>query len=73
MTNEELIEELLIEADSRGVRDLVLRKAAKLRQLDPRLTPVRSYEEAYYQVIKDVELLKELSNDNEGTSDAQAD
>ncbi len=51
MTNEELIEELLIEADVLGLREEVLSQATLLRQMDPKMTPVVSYETAYYQII----------------------
>lgn len=51
MTNEELIEELLIEADALGLREAVLSQATLLRQIDPKMTPVVSYEKAYHQIV----------------------
>jgi len=51
MTNEELIEELLFEAEALGLRENVLAHAVRLRQLDPKMTPVVSYEKAYHQIV----------------------
>jgi|LakMenEpi03Aug12_release.lakeMendotaPanAssembly.Ray.scaffolds.fasta_scaffold536030_2 hypothetical protein len=51
MTNEELIEELLFEAEALGLREDVLSHAVRLRQLDPKMTPVVSYEKAYHQIV----------------------
>jgi hypothetical protein len=51
MTNEELIEELLFEAEALGVRETVLAQAVRLRQMDPKLTPAMSCEQAYHQIV----------------------
>ena len=53
MTNEELIEELLIEAEALGLRERVLQRAVRIRQFDPKITPIKSYEDAYHQVIEE--------------------
>ena len=51
MTNEEHIEEMLFEAESLGLRESVLNYSKELRQLDNKLTLIRSYEIAYSVLI----------------------
>lgn len=52
MTNSELIEEILIEADEYGLRDEVIETAAKIRKQDPSIEAVDSYQIAFKEWIK---------------------
>jgi hypothetical protein len=51
MTNEELIEELLFEAEALGLREKILAHANHLQQVNPKMSPVVSYEKAYHQIV----------------------
>lgn len=52
MTNEELIEELLIEASAYGLLHEVIDTAIKIMQQNPRIGKYEAYEEAYHEWIK---------------------
>jgi hypothetical protein len=52
MTNEELVEELLIEASAYGLRQEVIDTATKIIQQNPRMDKYEAYEQAYYEWIK---------------------
>ena len=52
MTNEELVEELLIEASAYGLRQEVIDTATKIMQQNPRMDMYEAYEQAYYEWIK---------------------
>lgn len=52
MTNEEIIEEILIEAEAYGLRNEVIQTASEIRSKDSSIEPVLSYELAYHQWIK---------------------
>jgi hypothetical protein len=50
MTNEEIIEEILIEAHSYGIREQVLKLANSLLMLNPKMHRCTAYEEAFQQL-----------------------
>lgn len=50
MTNEEIIEEILIEAHSYGIREQVIKVAASLLVLNPTRDKSWAYEEAFQQL-----------------------
>jgi hypothetical protein len=50
MTNEEIIEEILIEAYSYGLRDEVMKMATNLLMLNPRMDRCCAYEEAFQKI-----------------------
>ena len=52
MTNEEIIEEILIDAHTYGLRVEVLETAKKILEENPRKDKVTAYEEAYNEWIK---------------------
>jgi hypothetical protein len=52
ITNEEIIEEILIEANSYGLRQEVLDWAKSLMDADPRMDKVDAYQLAYHELIK---------------------
>lgn len=52
MTNEEIIEEILIEAEAHGLRNEIIETAAKIRKEDNTIPTVTSYEIAYNEWIK---------------------
>lgn len=52
MTNEEIIEEILIEAHKYGLRIEVLETARQILDENPKMDKVRAYEEAYSEWIK---------------------
>lgn len=52
MTNEERVEEILIEAHALGLIEEVIQSAAKLMQENPRMCKYDAYEQAYYEWIK---------------------
>jgi DNA-directed RNA polymerase subunit E'/Rpb7 len=52
MSNEEIIEELLVEAAEYGLRIEVLDTARKLLKENPKMDRVIAYEEAYNEWIK---------------------
>lgn len=52
MTNEELVEELLIEASAYGLRQEVIETASKLMQENPGMDKYLAYELAYHEWIK---------------------
>jgi hypothetical protein len=52
MTNEEIIEEILIDAHSYGFRIEVLVTARKILDENPKMDRVSAYEEAYNEWIK---------------------
>lgn len=61
MTNEELIEELLIEAEALGLREKVLQRSVSIRQFNPKISPFKSYEDAYHQVIEETRTSNRIS------------
>ncbi len=52
MSNEEIIEEILMEAHAYGVRKEVIKKAKALMQEDPKLDKVDAYEIALEECRK---------------------
>jgi hypothetical protein len=52
MSNEEIIEELLVEAEAFGLRMEVLDTARKLLEENPKMDRVNAYEEAYNEWVK---------------------
>lgn len=52
MTNEEIIEEILIDAHSYGLRVQVIETAKQILDKDPRKDKVVAYEEAFNEWIK---------------------
>jgi len=52
MSNEEIIEELLVEAAAFGLRMEVLDTARKLLEENPKMDRIIAYEEAYGEWIK---------------------
>ena len=52
MTNEEIIEEILIDAHSYGLRIQVIETAKQILDKDPRKDKVVAYEEAFNEWIK---------------------
>ena len=52
MTNEERIEEILIDAHSYGLRIEVIETAKRILEEDPRKDKVVAYEEAFREWIK---------------------
>jgi hypothetical protein len=52
MTNEEIIEEILMEAHALGLIDQVIQTAAKIMQENPRMCKYLAYEQAYHQWVK---------------------
>jgi hypothetical protein len=50
MTNEEIIEEILIEAYSYGLREEVIEMATNLLMLNPRMDRCRAYEESFQKL-----------------------
>jgi|LakMenE01Jun11ns_1017448.scaffolds.fasta_scaffold9449234_3 hypothetical protein len=52
MTNEEIIEEILIDAHSYGLRVQVIETAKQILDEDPRKDKVVAYEEAFNEWIK---------------------
>lgn len=52
MSNEEIIEELLVEAAGYGLRIEVLDTARKLLEQNPKMDRVDAYQEAYDEYIK---------------------
>jgi len=52
MSNEEIIEEILVEAAGYGLRIEVLDTARKLLEANPKMERVNAYEEAYNEWIK---------------------
>lgn len=52
MTNEQLIEEILFEADAHGLRQEVMDTARQLREEDKSIDAVTSYELAFRDWVK---------------------
>lgn len=52
MSNEEIIEEILMEAHAYGVRKEVIKKAKALMQEDPKMDKVDAYEIALEECTK---------------------
>ena len=52
MTNEQLIEEILFEADAYGLRQEVMDTARQLREEDKSIDAVTSYEIAFNEWVK---------------------
>lgn len=52
MTNEEIIEEILIDAHTHGLRVEVLETAKKILDKNPRKDKITAYEEAFSEWIK---------------------
>ena len=52
MSNEEIIEEILVEAAGYGLRIEVLDTARKLLEENPKMERINAYEEAYNEWIK---------------------
>ena len=52
MSNEELIEEILMEADACGLRVEVIETARTYIQMDKTLDRVHAYEQAFYDWVK---------------------
>ena len=52
MSNEEIIEEILVEASGYGLRIEVLDTARKLLEQNPKMDRVDAYQEAYDEWIK---------------------
>lgn len=52
MTNEELIEEILFEASAFGLRQEVIDTARQIREEDPSIDSVTSYELAFRDWVK---------------------
>jgi len=52
MSNEEIIEEILMEAHGYGVRKEVIKKAKELMQEDPKMSKVDAYEIALEECTK---------------------
>lgn len=47
MTNEEIVEEILYEADKKEVRSDVIREARKIMDENPKIERVSAYEQAF--------------------------
>jgi hypothetical protein len=52
MTNEEIIEEILMEAHALGLIDQVMKTAVRIMQENPKMCKYLAYEQAYQQWIK---------------------
>lgn len=52
ITNEEIIEEILIEAHAWGLREEVLSWAKSLMDQDPTIDRVTAYQQAYHEFVK---------------------
>lgn len=52
MTNEEIVEEILYEANEVGVMKEVINKASKIMSENPKIERVVAYEQAFNELVK---------------------